>query len=197
MSSGIILAEILVTANSQGDTAYFPRLYTAIRELKGLLGGKAWLVDSGGAWSEDNRLCQITENRAPYLILDAMGYDLVFADGLSPANLERLQSQMLSKIVPEDYPARLFIQDREFLVMPDRNLSAASIQGNYLKLPLPPQKTIYRLRLDVTNAVILETMLYPVQDDRLPDATITGAVEFVESEARYYQKKQIPKRPLE
>jgi hypothetical protein len=80
------------------------------------------------------------------------------------------------------------VQDKELRLIPDRNLQEAVVLGNYLKLPLPPQKMIYHLCLDVTNLAILESLFHPVRDDVLPDATISGAVEFVESEARYYQK---------
>lgn len=57
-----------------------PYLATIIRQERSQL--PTLLLDVGGAASFDNWLCQATENRAPYVVLDAMGYTLARADAL-------------------------------------------------------------------------------------------------------------------
>lgn len=177
------LLHLLVTANSAGDLDYFPRLYRVLRDLRARLGGVIWLIDTGGAWSSDVWLCAATENRAAYLILDAMGYTLAFADGLTLANFDKLSGQVLMRLQPADQIASMTYAEM---------LLYLGLGGDteLLNLPQPPKGTIQQLDIDPLSGEVVGQKSHDVPADTLPDATIAATLEFISSEARYYQKQQ-------
>lgn len=183
--------EVLITANTAGDLAYLPRLYTALRELKTNCTGKVLLVDTGRAWSAQEWVCQATENRAPYLVMDAMGYDFIFADGLTPEAQERLRGQVLAVLAAAEAAYRF--ENRGLLLVSDPALSEPQLEGDRLRLPLPPKTVIGEVSLDLgidSAWTITAVAWHHVPAATLPDPTIAGTVDFVISEARYYQKKR-------
>jgi len=174
---------LLVTANSGGDLDYLPRLHTALQTHKKKLVGAVLLIDSGGAWSAAVEICRLTENRAPYLVMDAMGYDLIFADGLSPADLTRVQAQVAVRLTTD---IRAIIKGEGYHLLLERHPNPAPVlNGENLRLPSPPKNAI--LHLSLTAERLEGFSLLPVEGQ--PDPTIAGTIEFVVSEARYYHKK--------
>lgn len=177
------LLHLLVTANSAGDLDYFPRLYRALRDLRGRLGGAVWLIDTGGAWSADEWLCVATENRAAYLILDAMGYTLAFADGLTVANFEKLSGQVLMQLQPADQIAQMTHAEKVLYL-------GLGGETELLNLPQPPKGRIQQLDIDPLSGALIGQTAHDMPLETLPDATIAATLEFISSEARYYQKQQ-------
>lgn len=180
---------ILLTAQHRGDLRYLPRLASRLKALR--QGASSLLIDSGGAWSAEDALCQITENRAPYLAMDAMGYNLIFADGLSPQNRERLLAMMQARLQPQHESATLILPEGQALqVRADAALSQPHFDGDMLHLHQPPTGTIQPITLDLESGQLSLDDLISVGMKPLPDPTISAVVEFIASEARYYQKKK-------
>lgn len=169
---------LLVTANLAGDLRFLPRCYSAIKTLKPTV-----LVDTGRACAEDQWVCAATENRAPYVVMDAMGYHLAFADDLSSESHAKLQATIQTQVVPADRIATL--SDGLRVQVTDDETPTFSESG-ILHLPRPPKTHL--LVIDLNAVTIIQTSVTIVT--AAPEATIAATVEFVESEARYYQNKR-------
>lgn len=183
---------LLVTANHQGDLDYLPRLYTRLLKLRSDLEGEVFLIDAGHAWSENSGICNATENRAPYIVLDAMGYHFAFADGLSEERRVKLSDTVQVELVPDQSEALLNLHDHSLKILADQTLTEPEIRDTILRLDLPSYGMIrlVELAIEQEGTDLLQSDLVPVSGRILPDPTITATVEFVESEARYYQKKK-------
>jgi hypothetical protein len=178
---------LLVTAHHQGHLAYLARLQTYLHQVRAALETPCLLLDVGGAWSTQAWVCQATENRAPYLVMDAMGYAGAVADGLDAVNLERLIPLVQLQFIP---PQTLFGVGGATARV-DSALDQARVRGDLLELPMPPAYTLLRLTLRSAPLEILHSQIDQVgYNQMLPDPTITATIDFVEGEARYYQKKK-------
>lgn len=182
--------DVFVTANIQGELDMLPRLYTALRGMKESAPGKVLLMDTGRAWAADSWVCKATENRAPYIALDAMGFDAAFADGLSPTAFDKASAQVQMQLIVPGAQFYFALDAVGLNFMPDESASQASMQSSQVRLPMPSQGTIHHLSLDVSGQTIAQQKTIPIPDAILPDPTIAGAVDFIVSEARYYQKKR-------
>jgi hypothetical protein len=182
--------DVLVTANIQGNLDSLPRLYTALRRIKDSAPGTVLLMDVGRAWSANSWICQMTENRAPYIALDAMGYDAAFVDGLSPTEFDKVNAQVQTQLVVSGVQFNFVLDAVGLSFVPDESASEATMQSARVRLPMPSQGTIHHLRLDVIGQTIAQQHTIPIDATILPDPTIAGAVDFIVSEARYYQKKR-------
>jgi hypothetical protein len=180
--------DILLTGQSGGDWSYYPRLQTAIKALRAKLSdSRPLLLDMGGAGSNSDVACLATENRAPYIVLDGMGYTAAIADDLAAAHFEQVQGLLQMSLI---LPGRVWqLGDCEFPMARDPHLSVAVWRDGLLALPYPPKGTIFHLRLNEGRELELnqpETFEAPSLP---PDPSISGVVEFVLEEARYYQRK--------
>ncbi|MFP4321811.1 MAG: hypothetical protein ACLFTK_05090 [Anaerolineales bacterium] len=185
-----MLQHLLITAQAAGDLPYLARLFTTIKGINGTLDGAVKMIDTGGAWSADSWLCQATENRAPYVVLDAMAYYLMFVDGLDDPALDRIAGHVMAQLATPRAFVPLELDGGLLWLKRDESLREARRETDELHLPVPPKGEIYRITLDPLMLLLLETQRYLVPDDALPDATIVGTIEFVENEARYYQKRR-------
>ncbi|HLA45393.1 MAG TPA: hypothetical protein VJZ27_18230 [Aggregatilineales bacterium] len=186
-----MIVEILVSARIQGDLEYMPRLFTAIRELKMTLPYKALLIDTGQSASADSPICVMTENRAPYIVMDAMGYHFAFDDSMTLDNRERVQAGVQLRLIDSRETAIVMLGRYQLHVECDpTKTDQPRIENNKLILPLPEKYTILHLTLAVDTMQIMQTSTTMVSEDPLPDSTIAGTVEFVIGEARYYQRKR-------
>lgn len=179
---------LFVTGHCEGDLGYLPRLHTALQQRITQLGSKAYRIDAGRAWSAASWICQATENRAPYIILDAMGFDIAFADGLRADGFEKLEDQLMMRLADPNQLAQLETPIAELLLRVDESSVQAQISDGVLSLPIPAFGQI--LQLGFVGATIQQQDILTVEPSTLPDATIAGTIEFVMSEARYYQKNQ-------
>jgi|GEM_PF-4796365 len=182
---------LFITAHSACDTDYLPRLYRIIQEAKSGLETPYFMIDTGQAWSADGWLSLATEHRAGYFIMDAMGYNAAFADGLGDDGWQRAQPHMQLKLIPPDATAILTYQQQyRFRVRRDVTLMEVIIDDGVLVLPMPPKGTLALVQITLDSMTIQQKSVMMVTELTLPHPTIVGAIEFVESEARYYQKKR-------
>jgi hypothetical protein len=180
--------DVFVTANMQGDLDMLPRLYTAIRRARELVPNTALLIDTGRAWSAESWVCTATENRAPYFALDAMGYDAAFADGLSLAEFDKLRGELQMQLLASEAQFDYALNGVNLSFGVATNTDAASMQSGLVRVPMPTRGLILHMTLDAQT--ITQQTVLRLTDAHLPDPTIAGAVEFIVSEARYYQKKR-------
>lgn len=174
----------LISGHIEGRLRLLPSFYTGLLHLKVEAGQPCLLVDAGLAWSPDEWVCTATENRAPYLVLDAMGYDLAFADGLSDPSLEKLSQQTQIRLARWGETVEMKVDDAAYRIQVDQALVEPGFSFGVLGLDVPPQGFIRQIIIE--DGLILDTFLVEIGKSTLPDPTITATVDFVESEARYY-----------
>lgn len=177
---------MLVTAYSQCDLAYLPRLYRYLQTLKQGLQGTVWRLDSGVAWSDEVWLSAVTEHRAAYILLDAMGYSAAFADGLSAEQHAKLAPQLQLQLWTPS-ANRLPWPDDQGEVTLQVAESFACVEET-LHLPQPAKGTIQHYQLHPDPWRLVAQRAYSLPASTLPDPTISAAIEFVQDEARYYHK---------
>lgn len=199
---------ILFTANLQANFDAMPYLATTLRSARIQSSSEAprptLVLDLGQAWSPKNWLCQATENRAPYLILDAMGYTVVRADGLDVGGILGLRSSVQVTLL-DDSIAHKWRKDNIELnigrpaqipairwALPDEK--PASDQKWYDELEgalllYPPTDFVGKLVVDYPSLAVIESEQLPIRANR-PDPSILEMVKFVEQEARAYQARQ-------
>lgn len=181
-------ASLVYTCNIGGNLQLLPRLHTFIRQLR----TGAILVDLGGACAPDIWHCDVTEGRSTLMVLDAMGYDLAYAP-LTSESRSKLQDQIMMGLVDETHPITL----KSILFTTESRHEGDEV------IVLPAETTAYKdntLHLAAIQAgevgVIhvhgdkLKQMIHRIPDGITPDPSISGTVEFVLSEARYFQRKK-------
>ena len=199
---------ILFTANLQGNFALMPYLATALRMARVQSSAESpymtLVLDLGGAWSADSWLCQATENRAPYLILDAMGYTVVRADGLDVGGILGLRPSVQVKLLddsvafswrkenlsvnigrPAQAPAIRWALETEEPPSPEAWYHHA--EGEILLYP--PTDYVGKLVVEYPSLTVRASERLPIRANR-PDPSILEMVKFVEQEARAYQERQ-------
>lgn len=185
------MMDIILTAQSGGDLNYYPRLQTAIKQLRADFGDKRpLLLDMGGAGSETEEVCRATENRAPLIVLDGMGYVAAIADDLPGEYFEQMQGLLQMALI---LPGRAWqLGECPFPMARDSRLLAAAWRDGLLALPYPPKGTLFHIRLGEDQAIEINEAR-PFEAASLPpDPSISGVVDFVRDEARYYQRKGGP-----
>ena len=194
--------QILFTANLQADFDFMPYLATIIRQERGQY--PTLLLDVGGAASSDNWLCQATENRAPYIVLDAMGYTLARADALDVGGILGLRGTVNLFLTDNSISYTWRYQDIELNVGP---VSAAPC----ISWTLPdwdvefgddiyqqrhegvlwiaePDSYLGKIIVNYPSMTVSHSEKIPFVRKR-PDPSIVEMVKFVEWEARAYLKR--------
>ncbi|NJL92604.1 MAG: hypothetical protein HC915_02195 [Anaerolineae bacterium] len=183
----------LVTAHHAGDLSYLARLQTVLLGWRAALGHHMLLIDTGGAWSGEVWSSTATQHRAPYWVLDAMNYHAVLADGLNDTTRASLQPHLQMRLVapaelPLPLPQASPEQPLRWKVTP--GASTPSLHNGILGLPTPPKGRVGWVEYAPEGPEIIAWQLREVNLHTLPDPSITAVVEFVESEARYFQRKK-------
>lgn len=199
---------ILFTANLQGNFGVLPYLATTLRiarmQSSAEISRPTLVLDLGGAWSAENWLCRATENRAPYLILDAMGYTVARADGLDVGGILGLRPSVQVVLLddsvafkwrkdditlnigrPAQTPAVRWALANEKPTLPEQWY--AENEGQILLYP--PPDYVGKLVIEYPSLTIIESEQLPIRANR-PDPSILEMVKFVEQEARAYQERQ-------
>ena len=93
---------LLYTANLQGELTLLPRLFTLIQQERRAATGPTLLLDLGDSCALSAWVCQATHGRAPFLVLDSMGYDAALIGGpervpIPPSALRRLVAEGLDE----------------------------------------------------------------------------------------------------
>ncbi|MCB9437402.1 MAG: hypothetical protein H6673_10480 [Anaerolineales bacterium] len=194
--------QIIYTAHLHAQFEWMPHIFTQIRQLR---ESPSLLLDLGGVSSPENWVCQATENRAAYIILDAMGYHVAYADGLTTSAIIGLQPQVQVRLLDNSIFYRWTWREWSLNVGPTApapSVTWAIESSNYQpqagRLVLEPRANhLGLLRVQWPDMTILKSSYIPFDLSTPPDPTITAAIEFVEREARFYEQKQRGDSPHE
>jgi len=191
---------LIYTHNIRGELALLPRMYTFMRRLRGeLAAGRTLFIDLGASCDLDVWPCAITEGRSTLIVLDAMGYYAANVQGvLTPVSRARLAGQVTLHLVDDKHPqiddGLAFVSAADIHVDPIqlRVVLAPADAATYAKGTLTltaleaGQVGVARIAADGK----LHHSLHDLPADTPPEPTISGAVEFVRGEARYFEKRQ-------
>lgn len=195
----------LYTANIRGDLALLPRLYTFLQQLKGTERRRTLLLDLGASCADGVWHCRATGGRSTLIALDGMGYQAANVEGILGCEDRDLLAQQVTlglvdrardwtwrapagdpviraTLKPNVQPARL-----QIMLKP---ADSTRIKGRILRLQAVETGQVGEARVELaTDARIVHAARHDLPPATPPNPSIAGAVEFVESEARYYLKK--------
>lgn len=195
--------QILFTANLGADFELMPYLATLVRQAR-QPSLPTLLMDVGGAASDDSWLCRATENRAPYIVLDAMGYTLARADGLDVRGILGLRGTVSLFLTDDSISYKWRSKDVELNVGP-----VADAPGVTWTLPdwdvdfgdeiymqrdegivwlAQPEGYVGNIIAEYPSMIVKDAEKIPFVRNR-PDPSIIEMVKFVEWEARAYLKR--------
>lgn len=195
---------LLATANLHGNLALLPRLFTLIQHERRTSSGLVWLFDLGDTCALDAWICHATQGRAPFLVLDGMGYDAAVIGGpeqvpIPPSALRQLAGQISLSFAVWNRVLRLTkrgitihltpgnppLPDTGPVIRVDRSTAVLPVVGAAsLTLGDVPPGHLARVDLSWPEWRVLSAQLIPVLPTTPPDPTVLGLVEFVEDEAR-------------
>ncbi|GAB4516349.1 MAG: hypothetical protein OHK0046_21580 [Anaerolineae bacterium] len=186
-------ASLIYTCNIRGNLHLLPRMFTFIQSLR---EGKPLLLDLGHSCDPEVWPCGITQGRAALYVLDAMGYTAANVQGVLTAEsraklLDNVALALVNDAHPHTHGALTFTTHPQQQPTPQIILTPAEsthLENNVLRLAGVAQGELGVVRVE--NGEIVAQSIHPLPAKTLPDATITGAVDFVEAEARYYEKRR-------
>ena len=197
---------LLYTANIRGDLALLPRLYTFLQQLQGTERRRTLLLDLGASCAESVWHCRATAGRSTLIALDGMGYQAANVEGiLGSDDRDALARQVTLGLVdrardwnwqspagdpgiratlkPNVQPARL-----QIMLKP---ASVTRLEGRVLRLQAVETGQVGEVRVELAEDTrIVHAARHDLPPGTPPNPSIAGTVEFVESEARYYQRNQ-------
>lgn len=192
---------LLYTANIGGDLTLLPRLYTFLQRLKAEDSRNSLLLDLGRTCSDAVWHCRATGGRSTLTVLDGMGYHAAnVADTLDAANRDKLAAQVTLALVDRQHPRRFRLTaaaavivaiqpvdgdaSPQILLEPD---IATRLEGGILRLQSVGYGQVGQVSVNLQGEPnIVSRRIHDMPSDTAPNASIAGAVEFVESEARYF-----------
>jgi hypothetical protein len=187
---------ILYTHNIRGDLDLLPRLYTFIRQVRGeFAAGRATLVDLGASCDPDVWPCGITQGRSTLIVLDGMGYHAANVAGMPPPSRAKLVEQVSMALVDAAHPHTaedlIFTAQKstsgEAALQVVLNPATAALADGTLTLDALDAGQVGVARLEAGK---LHHAIHTMPAGTRPEPTISGAVDFVRAEARYFEKKQ-------
>lgn len=196
---------VIYTANLRADFDLMARTATHIQTIRQAYGVAPYpilLLDIGGAWSDEAWVSVATEHRAPYLVLDAMAYHVINADGLDVGGILGLQTVIQAQLMDHTIVKKWQWRDIALNVGPratapcvawswERHPNAdAWYKTEAGRLTLFPIEQIGQLDVHYPNMTVQSAILHTVAESTRPDPTIVATTEYVEDEARYYESKQ-------
>ncbi|MCA9911844.1 MAG: hypothetical protein KC496_00780 [Anaerolineae bacterium] len=196
---------IFYTDNLRGDLARLPRLHSFLQQQRQRFEHQPLLIDLGNSCAPDVWHCRATEGRSTLIVLDAMGYHAANVVGVvDESRRDDLRSSLGLGLLDERRSWRYAIppvQDADLVVavvpVPALKLcvvaapaAETSLKNRVLKLQSPADGSIGMVQVDVSAQVILHTEMLALPSGLKADPTISATVDFVEDEARFYQKKR-------
>ena len=200
---------ILYTCNIRGDLHLLPRLYTYIERLKtDMQGNKLLLLDLGESCNPEIWHCKATGGRSTLIVLDGMGFHAANVAGmLATPQREKVEDIIIMQLVDEHHTWRVKLPTwqpeginvtcqpvddpklrLQIIMIPAED---THILGNQLHLQTVEAGQVGTAHIRLSDMLTLtEQRVFTMSPETLPNATIVGAVEFVEGEARYFMKQQ-------
>lgn len=192
---------ILYTCDLRGALDTLPSLYTFLKTLKHTAARPAdrlLLLDLGGSCIPEAWPCAVTEGRSTLLALDGMGYHAANVQGdLTPSSRARLEDQVALALVYDDHPHGwddVLLSSRPIPAQTTYSLCVSltpaartHLQDGWLSLARVPGGSVGVAR--VTGAHI-HAEIHALPPATPPDPTIAGVVDFIRSEARYYENRR-------
>jgi hypothetical protein len=200
---------LLYTAHLAGEIALLPRLFTLIKQARRTANGPVVLLDLGDTCSGESWICRATQGRAPFLVLDSMGYDGAVIGGpeqvpIPPSSLRRLLGNMMMPVILWNRAFQITRQEITFTIAPgnaplpdqapgiriDRSTDGLPDAND----PVPTlgdvaQGDLARVDMAWPEWTIKSARLIKVEPNTPIDPTIAAVVELVENEARYYAQQ--------
>jgi 2',3'-cyclic-nucleotide 2'-phosphodiesterase (5'-nucleotidase family) len=200
---------LLYTAHLAGEIALLPRLFALISQERRAAHGPVILLDLGDTCSVESWLCRATQGRAPFLVLDSMGYDGAVIGGpeqtpIPPSSLRRLLDNMIMPVILWNRAVPIIRKGITFTVaagdapLPDQGPGVRIDRSTYAlpdaRDPVPTLGDVaqaHLARVDMTwpEWTVQSARLIQVEPDTPVDPTIAAVVELVETEARYYAQQ--------
>ncbi len=197
---------LLYTAHIRGDLALLPRLHTALQRLRPAARRGPLLLDLGDSCADAVWHCQATGGRSTLIVLDGMGFHAANVQGLlSGQQRDKLAAQTTLALVDERTDWRYSappLVDSSIIATLRPQVAAARLQivlrpaartrleGNALYLQDVAAGQIGLVDVDLRGQARLAAARV-VAVETPPNASIAGAVEFVEAEARLYARRQV------
>ena len=195
---------ILYTANLNGDLQLLPRLYTYLQKLKSEQDNPVLLLDLGNSCAEDVWHCVVTGGRSTLVVLDGMGYHAANVAGfLEASQRDNLRNSLTTGMVDEQHSWRYHVPP-----VRDETVIIAGVETPALTLCIVAaiatetrfdSRTLWLqgvekgqvglVEVDVPALKILHNEIHDMPKGLKADATIAAAVEFVEDEAQFLQKR--------
>lgn len=206
MQEAVQQLTILYTCHLRGDLIQLPRLYRYLQQLQAQLPPPVLLLDLGEACAADVWHCQATAGRSTLIVLDGMGYHAVNVSGfLTASEQERLKTLLTAGMVDERHVWRLQLPP-----LRDEGILIAAQEVPALRLCIiaapAPQTALHQRTLTLRDVradqvgmaqidlrrepILTAQAVYDVPAQIAADVTISAAVEFVEEEAREFQKRR-------
>jgi hypothetical protein len=190
---------VLYTHDLRGDIHALPRFATLIQHARAQ-AERVVCVDLGGACDPSAWHCDVTGGRSMLAALDGCGYAAAYTDSLTPEGRVVLNKAILSmQMVDDAHPARVggmaYQTRRQSDSAADvtlylRPAEITAFEGDLLTLAAIPRLHLGIMTVDIAARDIVHRETVPLTPHTRPDATISGVVDFILSEARLYQKRQ-------
>ena len=209
---------VLYSHNLRGDLDALPRLYSFLRQLKAHYAsedvvqvcaldpaqppGRTLLLDLGDNCAPDVWHCQVSGGRSTLVVLDGMGYDAARVENAAD-KIEKMGGGVRMALVDDTHPfalenVRITAGIRlesppnllEISLFPAESTHLADQTLFLAKLTGSQQVGAAQLTKVIGGWSLIAHEIHELPRRTLPDPTITAAVEFVVSEARYAQKRR-------
>ena len=194
------------SAGIGGDLALLPRMFTLIQQLRARANQPALLLDLGGTCADSVWHCGATGGRSALIVLDGMGYHAANVESaLDAENRAKLAGQVTMALVDA---ARSWtyqvppVIDPSILITVRPQQRAARLQivltpaaetridASVLWLREVGAGHIGEVAVDLRGEPrILSATVHTMPADTPSNPSIAGAVEFVEAEARLFDRK--------
>jgi hypothetical protein len=199
---------LLYTSNIRGDIHMLPQLYTFMQTLRPDERQGTLLLDLGNACADDVWHCTITQQRSALIVLDGMGYHCANVDGvLDPSHHQKVASVATMGLVDSqhdwayhippitDASLRVAVNptaDEQYRLQIDLAPDTQTyIEGNILRLQDVDARQVGVVMVDLSSTpTVTSATIHSLPSGTPPNPPIVASVDFVEGEARYYQKKQ-------
>ena len=186
---------------------------TAINRMKQTASGPVFLIDLGDTCAVEAWVCRATEGRAPFLVLDAMGYDAAVIGGpeqvpIPIPSLRKLAGSISLSLVVWNRSVKLTkrgimvtvaagdaetsteIPDDQTVIHIDRRQNARPKAGESRpKLGDVAKGNLARIDMTWPDCTVLAAQHLAIAADVPADPTIAAIIDLVEYEAEQYMQQ--------